>query len=77
LSKTTVTPPYLTDTNAEERKLLASVTYQAVDEKSKTEVLGNWAEANTFAASGFNLESMKKISKIYDSSYEKVEKITK
>jgi hypothetical protein len=69
--------PYLTDPDAEERKLLASVTYQAVDEKSKTEVLGNWSEANILAASGCTLESTKEIRKICDSSYEKVEKITK
>jgi multimeric flavodoxin WrbA len=64
--------PYLANTNAEERKLLAAVAYQGVPEKLKAEVPGNWAEADILAASGRTLESMIEISKIYDSSNEKV-----
>ena len=64
--------PYLADTNAEERKLLAAVTYQRVPEKNKSEVKGNWAEADRLAASGRTLESMIETTKIYDSSTEKI-----
>lgn len=64
--------PYLADNNAEERRLLAAVAYQGVPEESKTEVHGDWAKADILAASGRTLESMIEISKIYDSSNEKV-----
>ncbi len=64
--------PYLADTNAEERKLLAAVAYQRVPEKNKSEVKGNWAEADRLAASGRTLESMIETTKIYDSSTEKI-----
>jgi multimeric flavodoxin WrbA len=62
--------PYLTDTNAEERRLLAAVAYQGVSEEKKAEVKGDWAKSDILAASGRTLESMIEISKIYDSSNE-------
>jgi hypothetical protein len=64
--------PYLTDTNAEERRLLAAVAYRRVSESNKAKVMGNWAEADILAASGRTLESMIETSKIYDSSNEMV-----
>ena len=64
--------PYLANTNREERKLLAAVAYQGVPEESKAEVQGDWAKSDILAASGRTLESMIEISKIYDSSNEKV-----
>ena len=64
--------PYLTDTNAEERRLLAAVAYQGVPEESKVAVRGDWAEADILIASGRTLESMIETSKIYDSSNENV-----
>jgi len=64
--------PYLVDTNAEERRLLAAVAYQGVPEENKAEVQGDWAKADILSASGRTLESMIETSKIYDSSNEKV-----
>ena len=64
--------PYLSSTNAEERRLLAAVAYQGVPEESKAEVQGDWAKAGILSASGRILESMIETSKIYDSSNEKV-----
>ncbi|MFC1953695.1 flavodoxin family protein [Chloroflexota bacterium] len=64
--------PYLTKTNAEERRLLAAVAYQGVPEESKTGIQGDWAEADILFASGRTLESMTETSKIYDSSDTKV-----
>ena len=64
--------PYLADTNAEERRLLAAVAYQGVPEENKAEVQGDWAEADILSASSRTLESMIETSKIYDSSNEKV-----
>ncbi len=64
--------PYLTNTNAEERKLLAAVAYQGVPDENKAEVQGDWAKADILSASDRTLESMIETSKIYDSSDEKV-----
>ena len=64
--------PYLADTNAEERRLLAAVAYKEVPEENKAEVQGDWAEADILSASSRTLESMIETSKIYDSSNEKV-----
>ena len=64
--------PYLTNTNAEERRLLTAVAYQGVPEENKAKVQGDWAEADILFASGRTLESMIETSKIYDSSDEKV-----
>ena len=64
--------PYLADTNAQERRLLAAVAYQAVPQESKAQVQGDWAQADILSASGRTLESMIETGKIYDSSNEKV-----
>ena len=60
--------PYLRDSNAQERRLLAAVAYQRVSEEGKVALQGDWAEADILNASGRTLESMIEISKIYDSS---------
>ncbi len=64
--------PYLMNTYAKERRLLAAVAYQGVPEESKVEVQGDLAEADILMASGRTLESIIETSKIYDSSSEKV-----
>ncbi len=64
--------PYLADTNAEERRLLAALAYRAVPEESKAEVQGDWTRADILSASGRTLESMTEISRIIDSSSEKI-----
>lgn len=60
--------PYLADTNAEERRLLTAITYQQIQEESKTKIQGDWAEAEILSAANHNLEAMIKTSKIYDYS---------
>ena len=63
--------PYLAMSNAEERRLLAAVTYEGLQEEKKELVKGSWARADILADSGQVLNSMNEISKIYDSSFEK------
>ena len=60
--------PYLADTNAEERRLLAAAAFQGVPEESKGKVEGDWAEVDILSASGRTLESMTETTRIYDSS---------
>ena len=64
--------PYLMNTYAQERRLLAAMAYQGVPEESKVGVLGDFAEADILMASGRTLESIIETSKIYDSSNEKI-----
>ena len=64
--------PYLGNTNAEERRLLAALAYQSVPEEKKPEVQGDWAEVDILSASHRTLESMIETSKIYDSSNKQV-----
>jgi multimeric flavodoxin WrbA len=63
--------PYLAMSNAEERKLLAAVTYEGLPAEKKELVTGSWAMADVLATAGQSLESMNEISRIYDSSFEK------
>lgn len=61
--------PYLSNSNAEERRLLAAFTFQALPEEKRTLVEGDWAKADILSASGCALESMIETSRIYDSSF--------
>ncbi|UCD09214.1 MAG: flavodoxin family protein [Dehalococcoidales bacterium] len=63
--------PYLALSNAEERKLLAAVTYEGLPEEKKKLVQGSWAKVDILASAGETLESMNEASRIYDSSFEK------
>ncbi len=62
--------PYLPMSNAEERRLLAAITYDALPAEKKQKVKGNWASADKISAAGQTLESMNEISAIYDSAFE-------
>jgi NAD(P)H-dependent FMN reductase len=64
--------PYISLTNAGERKLLAALAYEAVPEAKKPEVKGGLVEAEKLEASGRMLESMQETTKIIDSSSERV-----
>lgn len=63
--------PYLAMSNAEERRLLAAVTYEGLPVEKKKLVTGSWASADVLSAAGQSLDSMNEISRIYDSSFEK------
>ncbi len=63
--------PYLADTNAEERRLLAAITFGSLADDRQSEVEGNWTKADVLSAAGQTIESMNEISRIYDSSFEK------
>jgi len=63
--------PYLAMSNAEERRLLAAVTYEGLKEEKKELVKGSWALADILHDAGRELGSMNEISRIYDSSFEK------
>ncbi len=63
--------PYLSMSNAEERRLLAAVTYNGLPLEKKNNVKGSWASADIISSAGQDLESMNEISRIYDASFEK------
>jgi len=63
--------PYLAMSNAEERRLLAAVTYEGLKEEKKEPVKGSWAIADILHEAGQELDSMNEISRIYDSAFEK------
>lgn len=63
--------PYLAALNAEERRLLAAVTYEGLPAEKKELVQGSWTSADILLTAGKTLESMNEISRIYDSSFEK------
>ena len=62
---------YLAMSNAEERRLLAAVTYEGLPVEKKEQVNGSWANSDILSTAGQTLESMNEISRIYDSSFEK------
>ena len=64
--------PYLSSTNAEERRLLAALTCREVPEESRDEIKGSWSEADILAASGHTLEAMSEITRIFDSASGKI-----
>ena len=63
--------PYLSMSNAEERRLLAAVTYEGLPADKQQLIKGSWANADVLSTAGQSLESMNEISRIYDSSFEK------
>lgn len=60
--------PYISGNRADERRLLASITSEAVPEEKKADIDGNLARADILAASGRPVDSMKEISKVVNSS---------
>jgi hypothetical protein len=59
--------PYLGENRAAERRLLASITTQAVSDAKKAQIEGDLAQAEILAASGQSLESMNEVSRVYNS----------
>ncbi|HEY90344.1 MAG TPA: flavodoxin family protein, partial [Dehalococcoidia bacterium] len=59
--------PYIGDSRADERRLLAAITAEAVPEERKQDIEGNLARADILAASGRSVDSMKEITKIVNS----------
>ncbi|MBW1710403.1 MAG: flavodoxin family protein, partial [Deltaproteobacteria bacterium] len=60
--------PYLNESLAGERKLLAALMAEAVPEEQKSEIDGDLARAEILASSGQPLESQAEITKIYMSA---------
>jgi hypothetical protein len=60
--------PYLNESLAGERRLLAALMAEAVPEAQKPEIKGNLARAEILASSGHLLESQAEISKVYMST---------
>ena len=59
--------PYLGESRAAERRLLAAITSEAIPEGRKPDIDGDLARADILAASGRSLDSMKEISKVVKS----------
>jgi len=59
--------PYLGESRANERRLLAAITYEAIPNGRKQAIDGNLARADILATSGQSLDSMKEIGKVIDS----------
>ena len=59
--------PYLSGNLADERRLLAAITHEAIPEERKADIEGELARADILAASGRSLDSMKEISKVVNS----------
>ena len=59
--------PYIGESRADERRLLAAITSEAIPEERKPDIDGDMARADILAASGRSLDSMKEISKIVNS----------
>ena len=64
--------PYLGDSNAKERRLLAALSSKAVPADKLADVKGSWEQADILAASGKKLEAMTETSRIIDSASEKI-----
>lgn len=60
--------PYLGESRAAERRLLAAITSEAIPDGRKRDIEGDLARADIFAASGRPVDSMKEISKVVNSS---------
>ncbi len=60
--------PYLNESLAGERRLLAALMAEAVSEEQKSEVKGDLARAEILASSGHLLESQAEISRVYMST---------
>jgi len=59
--------PYIGDSRADERRLLAAITAEAIPEGRKAEIDGDLARADVLAAAGRPVDSMKEISRIVKS----------
>ncbi|MFC1949348.1 flavodoxin family protein [Chloroflexota bacterium] len=62
--------PYLGYSHADERRLLAAITSEAVPEDKKRDINGDLTKVEILAASGRTLESVNEIATIYDSCIE-------
>ncbi len=60
--------PYIGDNRAGERRLLAAITSEAVPDDRKQDINGDLARADILAASGRDLDAMKELSKVVNSS---------
>jgi len=63
--------PYLNESRAAERRLLAAITCEAVSSKKKPDDTGSLAHADIIAASGRHLDSLTEVSEIYESCLKK------
>ena len=59
--------PYINDSRADERRLLAAITAEAISEDRRHDIEGDLARADILAASGQPVDSMKEITKIVNS----------
>jgi len=59
--------PYISSSRADERRLLAAITAEAVPEERKKDIDGDLAQADILAASGRPLDSMKELTRIVNS----------
>ncbi|MFC2021290.1 flavodoxin family protein [Chloroflexota bacterium] len=62
--------PYLGKTRTAERRLLAAIASEAVPDERKQDTDGDLARAEILAASGHSLDSMKEVSRVYNSCIE-------
>jgi hypothetical protein len=60
--------PYLRESRAAERRLLAAITFEATAKDQKKDIDGDLAKADILAASGESLESLIEISRVYNSA---------
>ena len=59
--------PYLGESRANERRLLAAITSEAIPDERKLDIDGDLARADILTASGRSLDSMTEISKVINS----------
>ena len=59
--------PYLGESRAAERRLLADLTFEAIPERRRPDIEGDLARADVLAVSGRSLDAMTEISKVIDS----------
>ena len=59
--------PYLGESRAAERRLLAALTFEAIPEGHRLDIEGDLAQADILAASGHPLDAMTEICKVIDS----------
>jgi len=59
--------PYIGENRATERRLLASIAYEAVPKVQRKDVDGDLAQADIFVGAGQHLEAMIEVTKVYNS----------
>ena len=59
--------PYLGESRAAKRRLVAAITSEAIPEERKLDIDGDLARADILAASGSTLDAMTEITKVYNS----------